>query len=92
LKRERTHGRSVFAEGLALDVGTGAYSTFPYLLASMFGVDVVAIDIDETFSRQRQIRDRASRSDICEADQVRLVRVARARQRTDGRSQGPAGG
>lgn len=57
-----------------LDVGTGAYSTFPYLLASMFGVDVVAIDIDETFFRQRQIRDRASRSGICEAEQVRLVR------------------
>ncbi len=35
-----------------LDIGTGAYSTFPYLVAALFEVQVTAVDIAPPFARQ----------------------------------------
>lgn len=57
-----------------LDIGTGAFSTLPYLFANLLDVEVVAIDIALSIDRQRGIRDRAIRSDISRPGQVTLIR------------------
>ncbi|MDT8305924.1 MAG: class I SAM-dependent methyltransferase, partial [Anaerolineae bacterium] len=58
-----------------LDVGTGAYSTFPYLLTHLRGPRVVASDIAPGIQRQRQIRRRAIRAGRARPRQVRLLQA-----------------
>jgi len=58
-----------------LDIGTGGHSIWPYIVANIFGADVVALDVAPTLSWQAGIRARAVRAGLCRADQVQLVRA-----------------
>jgi ubiquinone/menaquinone biosynthesis C-methylase UbiE len=58
-----------------LDVGTGAYSTFPYLLTHLRGARVAATDIASAIQRQRHVRQRAIRAGIARPGQVRLLQA-----------------
>lgn len=62
-----------------LDIGTGAYSTWPYILAHLFDIEIVVFDLASSLRRQQGIRNRAVESGICRTGQVHLVR-ADARQ------------
>ncbi|MBW3604929.1 MAG: class I SAM-dependent methyltransferase [Actinobacteria bacterium] len=63
------------AGGRWLDVGTGAHSIWPYLLAHHCASDVVAVDLDPAFAAQSDRRDRVARAHDLEATQVGLVRA-----------------
>lgn len=58
-----------------LDVGSGAYSVFPYLAAHLFDVQMTAIDITSRIQRQADIRKRAVRARLCRPDQVQLLQA-----------------
>lgn len=57
-----------------LDVGTGAWSSLPYLLADATGARVVAVDIDAGMHHQLGRRRRAAAAGLRHAADVRLVR------------------
>lgn len=58
-----------------LDIGTGAYSVFPYQAAYLFGVLVTAVDIDPGIRRQVRIRERATHAGLCGPGQVHLLQA-----------------
>lgn len=57
-----------------LDVGTGAWSAFPYLLADLLDVEVLAFDVDPALRRQRDRRGRAVAAGLCSPQAIQLVR------------------
>lgn len=63
------------AGGRWLDVGSGAHSIWPYLLAHHSGADVVAVDLDAAFAAQAARRRRVARAHALQPTQVRLVRA-----------------
>lgn len=68
-----------------LDVGSGAHSIFPLLMASWHGTDVTGVDVDPRLVEQRERTRRAAARAIPGADRVRLVRAdARALPFADG--------
>lgn len=72
-----------------LDVGSGAWSVFPYLLADLAGVEVVALDVDESLAHQQARRRRAAAAGLGHAEKVQLVRAdARALPFESGRFDG----
>lgn len=62
-----------------LDIGSGSWSIWPYVLAHIFEAEVTALDLAPDFSRQKERRERAVAAGLCRRDQVHLVR-ADARQ------------
>ncbi|MFN2354961.1 MAG: class I SAM-dependent methyltransferase [Desulfopila sp.] len=59
-----------------LDVGTGAYSVFPYLADHLFDIQMTAIDIGHGIRRLAGIRESAAvRVGLCKPDQVHLLRA-----------------
>lgn len=58
-----------------LDIGTGAYSIWPYVLAHVFACEAVAVDLSSTLDRQTAVRERAVRAGLCRREQVHLVRA-----------------
>lgn len=57
-----------------LDVGTGAWSTWPYLLVGLCDVEVTALDVDPGLARQRARRNRAAAAGVTPSGAVNLVR------------------
>jgi ubiquinone/menaquinone biosynthesis C-methylase UbiE len=58
-----------------LDIGSGAYSAFPYLVAHLRDVRVTALDVSNEVNRQREIRERAVRAGLRRAGEVEIVRA-----------------
>ena len=58
-----------------LDIGSGAYSTFPYLAAYLKNLRVTALDISGNFDRQRRVKARAARAGLCRPEQVDFVQA-----------------
>ena len=71
--------------GRWLDVGSGAHSIWPYLLADRCAADVVAVDLAEAFAEQADRRRRVERAGLGVASQVRLVRADARRLPFDAR-------
>lgn len=63
------------AGGRWLDVGSGAHSIWPYLLAHHCAADVVAVDLDAAFTAQSDRHRRVARAHALRPTQVRLVRA-----------------
>lgn len=58
-----------------LDVGTGAWSVLPYVLADLADVEVVAVDVDADLRRQVARRRRAATAHLGPERAVQLVRA-----------------
>ncbi|MEX2659156.1 MAG: class I SAM-dependent methyltransferase, partial [Acidimicrobiales bacterium] len=57
-----------------VDIGSGAHSTWPYLLAHLRGVHVIATDIEPALTAQRRRRLRAERAGLLTRSSVSIVR------------------
>lgn len=58
-----------------LDIGSGVWSIWPYVLAHFFDAEVTALDFDPCFSHQVHRRERAVAAGLCRPNQVRLIRA-----------------
>jgi len=57
-----------------VDIGTGAYSIWPYMLAAHLDVRVLATDLDPSLAEQRGRRDRVGEAGLVHHQAVQLLR------------------
>lgn len=65
----------VSAGATVLDLGTGAHSIWPYLVAGRHAVHVVASDVHPGLAEQHRRRRAAQQSGLCEPNTVHLLRA-----------------